>query len=269
MNRKFVTIIAIITVSVLFLILLISSGGDAGRIHIPQDNGTHTGLPIWHPPMEGYDYQKVQATVIFSAIMMTIEAHLSFKWTSKVSKEFITYFVDGEANRTPTIEFDRLLGWYSAITSITGIVNYGGKIKSTTIPAWILSYIMLAASLSFFLDWPFDALWFKMQGLVIDYILFIQFTRMYFDTHKEFGDKTQRLVDVESTSRDHSSVESDINDKPVGYFHPHTHTVSISPAQKHIVLPDSSKLSVIFVILLALFLSALTGKISVIYQGFY
>ncbi|CAB4416806.1 unnamed protein product [Rhizophagus irregularis] len=347
MNRKFVTIIAIITVSVLFLILLISSGGDAGRIHIPQDNGTHTGLPVWHPPMEGFDYQKVQATIIFSAIMMTIGAHLSFKWTSKVSKEFITYFVDGEANRTPTIEFDRLLGWYSAITSITGIVNFmvdvgklwvtvgvlhnavevtilytlhqGGKIKSTTIPAWILSYIMLAASLSFFLDWPFDALWFKMQGLVIDYVLFIQFTRMYFDTHKGFGDETQRLVDVESTSRDHSSVESDINDKPVGYFRPRyilllvfasffhifgnvyvtillysshayllfvfsycitfplytyfvyldTHTVSISPAQKHIVLPDSSKLSVIFVILLALFLSALTGKISVIYQGFH
>jgi hypothetical protein len=90
--------------------LLLSSGGNAGKIHIPQDNGTHTGLPILHPSMEGYDYQKVQATVIFSAIMMTVGAYLSFKWTSNVSKEFITYFVDREANKTSTVEFDRLLG---------------------------------------------------------------------------------------------------------------------------------------------------------------
>ena len=163
-----------------------------------------------------------------------------------------------------------------------------------------------------------------MQGLVIDYVLFIQFTRMYFDTRKGFGDEIQRLIDVESTRRDHFSGESDrsepqiLNDKSVGYFRPSyilllvfasfvhifgniyitillynahayllfaftycitfslyayfvyldTHTVSSSPAQKHIVLPDSSKLSVIIVILLSLLLSALTGKISVIYQDF-
>jgi hypothetical protein len=348
MNKAFATI-AIITVSVLLLILLFSSGGDVGKIHIPQDNGTHTGLPVWHPPMEGYDYQKVQATVIFSAIIMTVGAYLSFKWTSDVSKEFKTYFVDGE-NKTSTIEFDRLLGWYSAVTAITGIVNFmvdvgklwvtvgvlhnaieitilftlhqGGSIKSASTPAWILSYIMLAASLSFFLDWPFDALWFKMQGLVIDYVLFIQFTRMYLDTRKGFGDETQRLVDVESTRRDHFSGESDRPEpykKPIGYFNPSyilllvfasfahifgniyvtillydihafllfvfsycitfplynyfvyldTHTVSSPPAQKHIVLPDSSKLSVIFVVLLSLFLSGLTGKISVIYQDLH
>jgi hypothetical protein len=174
---------------------------------------------------------------------------------------------------------------------------------------------MLAASLSFFLDWSFDALWFKMQGLIIDYILFIQFTRMYFDTRKGFGDETQRLVDVENTRRDRESDRSEpFNDKPVGYFRPcyvlllvfasfvhifgniyvtillystpayllfvftycitfptyayfvylDTHTVSTPSTQKHIALTDSSKLSVTFVILLAVFLSALTGKISVL-----
>ena len=145
-----------------------------------------------------------------------------------------------------------------------------------------------------------------MQGLVIDYVLFIQFTRMYFDTaRKGFGDETQRLLDVESTGRVSQVIR---NDKSVlilvfasfvhifgniyvtilfykthayllfffsyciafplyTYFvYLDTHTVSISPAQKHIVLPDSSKLSVIFVFLLSLFLSVLTGKMSVIYQ---
>jgi len=56
------------------------------------------------------------------------------------------------------------------------------------------------------LEWPYDSLWFKMQGLCQDYAILIQFTRIYWNTRKGYGDEThQRLFDVERPRRDHNS----------------------------------------------------------------
>ncbi|CAG8586225.1 8184_t:CDS:10 [Funneliformis mosseae] len=70
---------------------------------------------------------------------------------------------------------------YSLITGLTGI-----------------AYLAFDLGFSIFLDWPYDTVWFKMQGLCQDFTLAITFTRIYFDTHNGYGDEThQRLSDVE------------------------------------------------------------------------
>jgi len=202
-------------------------------------------------------------------------------------------------------------------------LHQGGRITSNSFIAWLTFYVLFAGALSIFLEWPFDALWFKVQGLCSDYALVIQFTRIYFNTRKEYGDEShQRLFDPERPRRDNTSEESvvseseQINDRTVGYFHPNytlllilassfhvignlvttiwiykfysyvifsftycityplyayfvyldTHTVAIPPAQKYILLPDTSILKVILVNLSSIFLSLLTARVGIFVQ---
>ncbi|CAI2181956.1 6509_t:CDS:1 [Funneliformis geosporum] len=249
------TIIAIITVGISLGILLLSLTGAKDGLNIPQDNGTHTGFPAWHPPLKGYNDESLEATIIFSAFVMAICAYFSFKWTSQVPEEFKTYFIDKNINKTPTTEFDRLIAWYATITSLTGIayflfdvgkmwvttgvlhnaievmilfaIHQGGSVKSSSFPAWIILYVLITSALSLYLSWPADALWFKMQGLVLDYFLAIQFARIFFGSCKGIGDEGHRLFDAENPGRttiirDSNTSENDVivDDKSVGYFRP-------------------------------------------------
>jgi hypothetical protein len=348
-------IIANITVLVALGILIFSFFGTNESKLPPQANGTHTGYPVWHPPLPGSDEQINAATIIFSVILMIIGGLFAFKWTkfdAKTNSKLLTYFVDREANKIPTIEFDRYLASYCIVTSWTGILYYlidvgkiwstvgilhnvneivilvslhqGGRISSNSILAWLILYVLFAGALSLYLEWPFDALWFKVQGLCSDYALVIQFTRIYFNTRKEYGDEShQRLFDPERPRSDNTRGENavpeseTIDDRAFGPFKPcytlllvlassfhilgnifttiwiykfssyvifsftyciayplyayfvylDTHTVAIPPAQKYILLPDTSKLKVTLVTLSSIFLSLLTAKIGMLVQS--
>ncbi|GES86771.1 hypothetical protein GLOIN_2v1532168 [Rhizophagus clarus] len=233
-------IIANITVLVALGILTLSLVGVNELKLPPQANGTHTGYPVWHPPLSNSDEQVNAATIIYSAVLMIIGGALAYKWTNfdtKTNSKLLTYFVDRELNKVPTIEFDRYLASYCLITSLTGIVYYlidvgkiwatvgvlhnaneiiimvslhqGGRITSNSVLAWLLFYVLFAGALSIYLEWPFDALWFKVQGLCSDFALVIQFTRIYFNTSKEYGHEShQRLFDPERPRRDNTSGEN-------------------------------------------------------------
>ncbi|RIA93513.1 hypothetical protein C1645_735458 [Glomus cerebriforme] len=339
-------IIVLITVVVALGTLLLSFVGVNLDKLPPQANGTHTGYPVWHPPLPEGDANQNDAIIIFSAVLMAIGGYLAFRWTSfdaKTNSKLLTYFVDREANKISTITFDRYLASYCLVTSLTGIAYYlidvgkiwastgilhnanevvilvslhqGGKITSNSFLGWLTFYVVFAGGLSIFLEWPFDALWFKIQGLCSDYALLITFTRIYFNTRKKYGDEThQRLFDPERPRHSGESVGSEseqINDRTVGYFRPYytlllvlaallhiignivttiwiynfysyvffsftyciayplyayfvyldTHTVAISPAQKYIILPDTSIIKVVIVTLSSIFCSLLTARI--------
>ncbi|GBB96177.1 hypothetical protein RclHR1_00270023 [Rhizophagus clarus] len=251
-------IIANITVLVALGILTLSLVGVNELKLPPQANGTHTGYPVWHPPLSNSDEQVNAATIIYSAVLMIIGGALAYKWTNfdtKTNSKLLTYFVDRELNKVPTIEFDRYLASYCLITSLTGIVYYlidvgkiwatvgvlhnaneiiimvslhqGGRITSNSVLAWLLFYVLFAGALSIYLEWPFDALWFKVQGLCSDFALVIQFTRIYFNTSKEYGHEShQRLFDPERPRRDNTSGENavavteTIEDRALGPFRP-------------------------------------------------
>lgn len=346
-------IIANITVLVALGILILSFAGGVDKSNLPpQANGTHTGYPVWHPPLPGDDKEEYAATIIFSVILMIIAGFYAFKWTyfdAKTNSKLLTYFVDRETNKVSTIEFDRYLASYCLVTSLTGILYYlvdvgkiwstvgvlhnaneiiilvslhqGGRITSNSFQAWLILYVLFAGALSIYLEWPFDGLWFKVQGLCSDYSLVIQFTRIYFNTRKEYGHEShQRLFDPERPRRDNTSGENAVlesettDDRTFGYFRSYytlllvlassihifgnifstiwiyelssyivfsftycityplyayfvyldTHTVAIPPAQKYIMLPDTSKPKVILVALSSIFLSLLTAKIGML-----
>ncbi|GBC08525.1 hypothetical protein RclHR1_08190001 [Rhizophagus clarus] len=228
-------IIANITVLVALGILALSFAGVNVAKLPPQANGTYTGLPVWHPPIQNSDDNIHMATVSFGSILMIIAGVFALKWANadpKANGKSVTYF-RRDGNKYPTIEFDRYLAGYCLITALTGIVyvpidvgkiwsttgilhnasevlimitlHQGGRISSLSVLAWLLLYVLFAEALSIYLKWPFDALWFKVQGLCSDYALVIQFTRMYFNTLKEYKHGHENH---QSLRRDNTSVEN-------------------------------------------------------------
>ncbi|CAG8644817.1 4344_t:CDS:1 [Funneliformis mosseae] len=284
------TIIAILIVLASLGILISSFVGNSTN-NPPQDNGTHTGYPVWHPPLPGYDGQVQDATILFSAIIMTITGFFMYKWTmfnTQKDKKLLTYFVDREANKTSTLGFDRLLAAYSLVTALAGFSYYlvdvgklwvivgvfhnvlevcilvtlhqGGRITSNSFIVWITLYVLLVVGLSIYLEWPFDALWFKVQGLCSDYALVIQFTRMYLNTRKGYGDETyQRLLDIENPRQNQpnrESISSEIEEidqtnqneygsiGSVGYFRPNYVILLILASLTHIFGNDLSTVKI-------------------------
>ncbi|CAI2174405.1 5471_t:CDS:2 [Funneliformis geosporum] len=232
------TIIAIIAVSISLVILLLSYAGTKMDVDIPQDNSTRTGYPVWHPPFPGHYGEDQDATIFASVILMAIGGYFAYKWTlfdTNANEELVTYMVDRAANKTTTIYFDQLLAAYSLITGITGFaylafdigkiwatigvfhngfevvilvaLHQGGRIVSNKFLAWMILYFVSTLGFSIFLDWPYDTVWFKLQGLCQDFALAITFTRIYFATRNGYGDEThQRLFDVERP-REHNGVK--------------------------------------------------------------
>ncbi|CAG8672773.1 6724_t:CDS:1 [Funneliformis mosseae] len=232
------TIIAIIAVSVSLVILFLSFASVKMDVDIPQDNNTRTGYPVWHPPFPGHYGEDQDATILASVILMAVGGYFAYKWTlfdTKTNEELVTYLVDSAFNKTTSIYFNQILAAYSLVTCITGIaylafdvgklwvtvgvfhnglevvlliaLHQGGKIVSNKFLAWMILYFVSALGFSIFLDWPYDTVWFKMQGLCQDFGLAITFTRIYFATRNGYGDEThQRLFDVESP-REHNGVK--------------------------------------------------------------
>lgn len=106
----------------------------------------------------------------------------------------LTYFVLNGKKTVPTTEFDVALGTYTLVTALSAIayiwlelgkllaviailhnsselvllviMHYGGRITSNKFHGILILYTVAMAGMSTFLNWPFDALWFKLQGSI-------------------------------------------------------------------------------------------------------
>ncbi|CAG8518896.1 7285_t:CDS:2 [Funneliformis mosseae] len=178
-----------------------------------QDVARWTKYPAWHPKIIDYDLEIADSLVLLAIVLTSCSAYLTLKWSYKPpkNKKYVTYFYkDGIA--TPTTGFTILLSYYILITgmgeitywtldvgklwSVTGVlhnvleiaililIHNGGKLQSNLTFAWLGGYILLVTILSMKLTWPYDGIWFKIQGLCPDYAIIIQFVRVYFSTRK-------------------------------------------------------------------------------------
>jgi hypothetical protein len=126
-------------------------------------------------------------------------AYFGLKWSTEPPKQlkYVSYFYkDGKA--TPTTGFLLLLSFYISSTglaeicywlydvgklwSVTGsihnvleiaillLIHNGGKLKSNLTFAWLGGFILLATILSMKLSWPYDGIWFKIQGKIYGFI---------------------------------------------------------------------------------------------------
>ncbi|CAG8580702.1 13805_t:CDS:2 [Dentiscutata erythropus] len=113
----------------------------------------------------------------------------------------------------PTIAFDRALAIYIGLTTLAGfalflfsagkiwvavgvfhnaaefvmlvLLGSGGRIKCSAFWPIVGFYISFISITCILFKFPYDALWFKGQGLCFDWALIIEFTRIYLTTKHE------------------------------------------------------------------------------------
>ncbi|RHZ48703.1 hypothetical protein Glove_543g89 [Diversispora epigaea] len=207
------------TLAILCLLIVLCTFVTIDNNDVPeQDISKRTGYPVWHPPIGGMNGrgndEKFVAVILFSSVMMISSGYFIMKWAcnNSYNKRKITFFVSDDDKTVSTHGFNVILGLNCLVTALTSIMflwldvgkafssfgiahnaieliilvnmHYGGRITSSTFVGTLSLYVLLSTGLCIFLTWPYDALWFKMQGLCIDWALLIQFTRTYFNTRK-------------------------------------------------------------------------------------
>ncbi|CAG8654105.1 10476_t:CDS:2, partial [Funneliformis mosseae] len=185
-----------------------------------------TGYPTWHGVYQGFDRQKNDTMGTFIAVIMLVVGLIGLKLVlnpptkpSLITK-FYTVSDDNQESvisEVSTIGFNRSLVTYTLITSITAIagvifdigklwsaiglfhntieiiilllIGSGGRLTNVSYFVWMLIYIVSVAGICIFSNFPIDALFFKIQGLCMDYALVIEFVRIYISTknHQDAG----------------------------------------------------------------------------------
>ncbi|CAG8816205.1 12914_t:CDS:2, partial [Cetraspora pellucida] len=186
------SIAVLLTLIVFFLCLLTFAG--VPHTDLPQDNSRWLKYPAWHPPLKGA------------------------RWTANppTLPKLQSVFVSETENGTKKISaygFNRLLVLYSFITMLTlssilifdigkfwvalGIlhnasefsvlvlIGSGGKIRSNLFWGILCCYWFFVYIGSLLIEWPYDAVWFKFQGLCFDYALMFTFIRIYINTNQK------------------------------------------------------------------------------------
>ncbi|CAG8441082.1 7680_t:CDS:2 [Ambispora gerdemannii] len=156
-----------------------------------------------------------QDTIDFCTILFTgITSHLTIYWSIfyKQPRNTITYFQDGIAS-TPATLFNKLLSFYCLATfyailtsffvdhskwfaavgifhnslefAIVLVMKDGGRIKTNLffVFLWMHSWVVL--SFVTFLKWPWDAVLFKGQEMILDSMLLIMFIRILHKSSKK------------------------------------------------------------------------------------
>lgn len=208
-----------------------------------------TGYLSWLPKLEGYDGNMLDAATLFNIITMLLSSYYALKWAYNppTNPQLITRFYsagDRDATSSPTIDFDRVLAIYIVTTLLAGAALYfvgagkiwvaigvfhnasefiilvmlgsGGRIKSSTFWPILVFYIFLISITCILFKFPYDALWFKGQGLCFDWALIIEFTRIYLTTLHELkhgganNDNLNELIENEDGSSHHKSFHPTI-----------------------------------------------------------
>ncbi|CAG8550419.1 6698_t:CDS:2 [Gigaspora rosea] len=198
------SICVILTVFIFFLSLLSFVG--VPKFNIAQDKSR----------LLGRDENKSDSALFFTTLLMAITCYLASRWTAHppTTRKLQTYFISDDSAPVSAYYFNRHLVIYTFITTFTIFavivleLGSGGRIKNISLYGIILSYVFLIYCGGLLIDWPYDAVWFKIQGLCFDYALMITFIRIYFNTKHELkhGDGAERmpLANDEAESDDHA-----------------------------------------------------------------
>jgi len=124
-----------------------------------------------------------------------------------------------------------LVGLFYALVDISklfGVLAIGHNVLEFVLLVWILSggiinyskwapffliYLSAAGLLIVLLKWPYDGIFFRIQGLTLDLMLFIEITRTYFTTHFNLIRKNRiSLVDIDDEDEEQQNLENDDDD---------------------------------------------------------
>ncbi|KAI8851227.1 hypothetical protein BC829DRAFT_387627 [Chytridium lagenaria] len=175
----------------------------------PQVISPITGFPTWRTPVPGVNLESIEVGLIYSALGMLLGLFLAYRYDifKRQAKGDITSAenLNDTGNVVPLTGVTALIRNYiiASIGSALIVMPFDlGKIFSTLgavhNSAEVALCIILASQYGFkflqpamliyltqlwflclVLPWPYDALFFKWQGLIFDFYLFISFLRLY------------------------------------------------------------------------------------------
>ncbi|CAG8444321.1 5141_t:CDS:2 [Ambispora leptoticha] len=240
---------------VLFLNLLVLITFPA-KLPDPPKQATNplTGFPEWHEEKNDEFPEQDRSYGILTSVVTLIAAIVALKITAKSltsPSPCNSYFYFKSNPPIPAGLFNRLLAFYSLSTFFTSIAYYvfdagkifsmfgafhnflevaimlllhnGGKVISYLWYFGLLSvYFIVVQAGNIWFPWPYDALWFKGQGLTQDYALLILFFRIYFLTRRNLKDEASTELPItrdEDGEEQQTGGENDDN-VDVNYFPP-------------------------------------------------
>jgi len=245
-----------VSLSVIALILVLASFHGIDPEVPKQARYRFTGYLTWLPELDGFDANQLDATLLFNQILLLLSSYYAIKWAYNppTNRKLITRFYsvgDRDAISIPTIDFDRVLSIYIVMTLLAGVTIFlvgvgkiwvavgvlhnaaeftilvmlgsGGRIKSAAFWPVLGAYIATITVTCILFKFPYDALWFKGQGLVFDWALIIEFARVYITTIREL-----RLGGANRDNLDELVVENE--DDPIAH-HKSYHAILNHPHQ--------------------------------------
>ncbi|CAG8536053.1 16896_t:CDS:2, partial [Cetraspora pellucida] len=240
-----------VIVSLIALVLVVFSFSLVNPEIPEQSRHRFTGYLTWLPELDGFDANELDATLLFNQIILLLASYYAIKWTYNppTSPRLITRFsYVGENDTSVTTHyFDSILAFYNVMTLLAGVAIFlfgvgkiwvavgvlhnaaeftllvilgsGGRIKSPVFWPILGFYISLVTVCSILFKFPYDALWFKGQGLCFDWALIIEFTRVYVTTLRVLknGDGTDL---INTTDHDHDETDVNVHHDHKNSFHP-------------------------------------------------
>ncbi|KAF0512696.1 patatin-domain-containing protein [Gigaspora margarita] len=198
----------------------------------PPTNATSTGFLTWHSKIKNLDQETWYSMILFTSILQIISGVFMLIWSFKY-EPLNVFILNGV--KTSTTLFNKLLAGYVITTSISTIaitfldlgkfyttigalhsyfevliliiLHQGGRIVSHNILTLSIIYLLISEGTTILLHWPYDAIWFKFQGLAVDWALSFQFVRLYLTTKKISRDGYTNLP--QHTSDERESEEYD------------------------------------------------------------
>ncbi|CAG8441047.1 7677_t:CDS:2 [Ambispora gerdemannii] len=218
----------------------------------PQENSPITGFPSWREYLEEYDFQTVYTPSLYAIMINGITGLAALYWTFiyKQPKSTISFFHQGNEVAPATL-FNAILAIYVLVTqwaSIAGIIvdlsklwvpigvihnaaelafvtllYMGGKVASNLYFVGIGIYMITVVSCCMIFPWPYDAFFFKAQGLVLDYMIVVLFTRVILETRSQFQSDAEGHIPIVDQEDDEGRERLTARAKlyPTTVNHPH------------------------------------------------
>ncbi|RHZ54301.1 hypothetical protein Glove_428g52 [Diversispora epigaea] len=214
-----------VSAAVLVFLIVLSTYAGTSVTSPTQVVDRFTHYVTWHMKIKGYDGNQSDAVIVFSIVLMVLSVCSGIKWTKNPprNKKLSTIIVDADREtNVPSIDLNRFITAYlfatlaNAITyfffdtgklwsgfgvfhnaselAILLLIGSGGKIRSSAFGGVVTTYVLTTAAGAFFFPWPYDAAWFKLQGLIFDWALLTEFIRIYFYTSKVIRNNEDNLL---------------------------------------------------------------------------
>ncbi|KAI8352716.1 hypothetical protein B0O80DRAFT_499410 [Mortierella sp. GBAus27b] len=171
-----------------------------------------TGYPVWHQTLEGEIRQVTHTFILLAFTLATVSAYAAYRAVRAPSRSLTGLVTLSTGEERTSTQINTFILYYIYVTwvailgylffdagklwSVVGTLHNlseivllialhsSGRVTSVAFSMWMIVYVVATIVLSVYLPWPYDAIFFRWQGLCSDFALIIMFVRMYITTKR-------------------------------------------------------------------------------------